>query len=255
MAGALFIFVVILRKARYNMSIKEMAPVKKSLGEIISALRREAGYTQPQVSELLAAEGIEIRTAGISKWEKGLTQPNAAQFLALCKLYGVTDVMGVFTDSPGPMKKLNAAGRRLVADYIRVLVASGLYAAEPENPSFRLLPLYSLAASAGTGQFLDGEDYEMVEAGSAVPAAADFGVRIAGDSMEPDIRDGETVWVRRAETLESGAIGIFSLNGQGFCKKLVREKTGAALVSLNPKYPPMAITAVSDLRVFGEVVM
>jgi transcriptional regulator with XRE-family HTH domain len=237
------------------MSDKEMMRVKKSLGEILSALRREAGYTQPQVSELLAAEGVEIRTAGISKWEKGLTQPNAAQFLVLCKLYGVSDVMGVFTGSPGPTKGLNAEGRRLVADYIRVLLASGLYAAVPEEPGERLLPLYSLAASAGTGQFLDGEDFELVSVGRDVPAEADFGVRIAGDSMEPEIRDGQIVWVRRAETLAIGAIGIFSLNGQSFCKQLGRGKTGVALISLNSKYPPIELTPTSDLRVFGEAVM
>lgn len=237
------------------MSEEEMVKVKKSLGEILAALRREAGYTQPQVSELLAAEGVEILTAGISKWEKGLTQPNAAQFLTLCRIYGVNDVMGVFTDSPGPTKRLNAEGRRLVSDYIRVLVASGLYAAEQENEKPRLLPLYTLAASAGTGQFLDGGDYELVEAGSGTSENVDFGVRIAGDSMEPYIRDGQTVWVRRSETLEFGSIGIFSLNGQGFCKKLIRGKTGVLLVSLNPKYPPIVVTPDSDLRVFGEVVM
>ena len=236
------------------MSGKEMVMVNKSLGEILSALRREAGYTQPQVSGLLAGEGFVIQTAGISKWEKGLTLPNAAQFLAICKIYGVTDVMAVFTDAPHPAKQLNAEGRRLIADYTRVLIASGLYAEEPEREAPRLLPLYSLAASAGTGQFLDGEDFEMVTAGSAVPPSADFGVRIAGDSMEPEIADGQTIWVRRSDMLENGRIGLFSHNGQAFCKKLAEGKGGVFLVSLNPAYPPIEITPESDLRVFGEVV-
>ena len=163
-----------------------MIPLKKSLGEILTALRRESGLTQPQVSELLAAEGIDIKPAGISKWEKDMTLPNAVQFLALCGIYGVIDVMSTFTGSGGSTAGLNSEGRRLVADYIRVLLASGLYA-ETEAPekSGRVLPLYTLAASAGTGQFLDGDDCEPIDA-SAAPEEADFAVRIAGDSMEPE---------------------------------------------------------------------
>ena len=52
-----------------------MMLVKKSLGAILTSLRREAGLTQPRVSELLAAEGVDIKPAGISKWEKDMTIP------------------------------------------------------------------------------------------------------------------------------------------------------------------------------------
>lgn len=227
--------------------------MKNSLGETLAALRRAAGLTQPAVSELLAKQGIDILTAGISKWEKGLTQPSAAQFLALCRIYGVTDVLGTFTDAPVAVSRLNAEGRRLVSDYIRVLVASGFYEARPETAP-RVLPLFDLPASAGTGQFLDGDRYEQTPVGPAVPESADFGVRIAGDSMEPEIPDGSIVWVRRRETLESGRIGVFAWNGDAFCKKLETGEGGVRLVSLNPAYRPLRVTDPAGLRVFGEVV-
>lgn len=231
-----------------------MIPLKKSLGEILTALRRESGLTQPQVSELLAAEGIDIKPAGISKWEKDMTLPNAVQFLALCGIYGVIDVMSTFTGSGGSTAGLNSEGRRLVADYIRVLLASGLYAetGAPEK-SGRVLPLYTLAASAGTGQFLDGDDCEPIDA-SAAPEEADFAVRIAGDSMEPEIHDGQIVWVRRRETLESGRTGIFVLGGMAYCKRLHVDEKGACLISANPAYAPIALTPESEFRVCGEVV-
>ncbi|MEG1633827.1 MAG: XRE family transcriptional regulator [Oscillospiraceae bacterium] len=226
----------------------------KSLGETLNALRREAGLTQPRVSELLALRGIDIQTAGISKWEKGLTQPSAQQFLALCSIYSVRDVMGVFTGSASTTDALNAEGRRLVADYTRVLIASRLYPYVPECGPGRVLPLYALAASAGTGQFLDGDDYETVEVGDEVPARADFGVRIAGDSMEPLIADGAVVWVRRSETLANGSVGVFCFNGQSYCKKLETGANGVSLVSINPNYAPIRVTPASELVTFGEVV-
>lgn len=228
--------------------------MQNSLGETLCALRKSAGLTQIQVSELLAGEGIDIKVAGISKWEKGLTQPSASQFLALCGIYGVHDVMGEFTDAPTPMSRLSGEGKRLVADYIRVLDKSGLYPATPRPAEGRVLPLYALPASAGTGQLLDGDDYDLVSVGGDVPSSADFGVRIAGDSMEPAIPDGGVVWVRRSETLRSGRIGVFDYNGQAYCKRLSSGPEGTFLVSANSAYAPIAVESGARLVTFGEVV-
>ena len=234
--------------------MKEMNQVKKSLGETLCALRKSAGLTQPQVSERLAEQGIDIKTAGISKWEKGQTQPSASQFLALCAIYGVSDVMGEFTDAPTPLSRLSGEGKRLVADYIRVLDKSGLYPAVRRLTQLRTLPLYALAASAGTGQLLEGDGYELVSVGEDVPESADFGVRIAGDSMEPAIPDGSVVWVHRRETLESGRIGVFDYNGQAYCKRLSHRPDGVFLQSLNSAYAPIAVAAGEQLVTFGQVV-
>ena len=227
--------------------------MRNSLGETLTALRREAGLTQPAVASLLAGLGHPLQPAAISKWEKGQTLPNAAQFLALCRIYGVRDVLSVFLGEPGPLSGLNGEGRRLVEGYVRVLLASGLYSEREEEPAARILPLYTLAASAGTGQFLDGDDFEPVDASSA-PPEADFAVRIAGDSMEPEISDGQIVWVRRRETLESGRVGIFVLGGMAYCKRLHVDARGACLISANPAYAPIPLTPEADYRVCGEVV-
>ena len=90
--------------------------------------------------------------------------------------------------------------------------------------------------------------------GEEVSPLADFGVRIAGDSMEPRFVSGQIVWVRRQETLRSGEIGIFLYNGSGYCKRLEREGNRVELVSLNRAYPPIRVSAGDELRVFGKVV-
>lgn len=227
--------------------------MRKSLGETLTALRREAGLTQPGVAALLAELGCAVQPAAISKWEKGQTMPNAAQFLALCRIYRVRDVLGAFLGEPGPLSGLNAEGRRLVDGYIRVLLASGLYAEAAPEEARRTLPLYHLAASAGTGQFLDGDSSEPIDAAGA-PPEADFAVRIAGDSMEPLIHDGSVVWVRQCAELGSGKVGIFVLNGQAFCKRLHTDGHAAELISVNSAYAPIVPAAGDDLRVLGEVV-
>ena len=117
----------------------------------------------------------------------------------------------------------------------------------------RTLPLYSLAVSAGTGQFLDGEDYEMVEVGQEVPEGSNFGVRVAGDSMEPEFHDGQTVWVRQQRSLMTGDIGIFLYDGSAYLKQLVALKDSMALHSLNPAYADLEVSDALPLRVLGKV--
>ena len=239
--------------ASWNIIIsKEMILVNKSLGATLHSLRRAAGLTQQRVTELLRERGYEVQSAAVSKWEKDMTMPNAGQFLALCEIYSVSDVMGTFTGKNGPTALLNDAGRKLVDDYITVLVASGLYSGMPGYRQ-RTLPLYDLAASAGTGQFLDGESYKLIDASDA-PRRADFAVRIAGDSMEPEIHDGSVVWVHGCETLSSGRIGIFVYGGQAYCKRLRVNSAGVMLISANMDYAPIVVREEGELRVCGEVV-
>ena len=83
---------------------------------------------------------------------------------------------------------------------------------------------------------------------------ADFGVRIAGDSMEPRFVHGQIVWVHRQETLRSGEIGVFLYNGAGYCKRFERAAGRVELVSLNPRYAPIRVAERDELRVFGRVV-
>ena len=52
-------------------------------------------------------------------------------------------------------------------------------------PLRNLSSLFNLPVSAGTGQFLDSDRFSEIEVGAEVAASADFGVRVAGDSMEP----------------------------------------------------------------------
>ena len=54
---------------------------------------------------------------------------------------------------------------------------------------------------------------------SSVPAGAEFGIYVSGDSMEPRYHSGQIVWVERCEELECGDIGIFVYDDCGYLKK------------------------------------
>ena len=228
----------------------------ENIGQLLSQRRRELEINQTELAEAMSLRGFPVTNQAVSKWEKGATLPNAKQFLALCEILEIDDVRGEFScGSEGIFAGLCREGRRLALDYVQLLRDSGRYATRREDPVYlRSLPLYSLAASAGTGQFLDGEDYEMVEVGVEVPDGANFGVRVAGDSMEPEFHDGQTVWVRQQRSLMTGEIGIFLYDGNAYLKQLVALENSMALHSLNPAYADIVVSPELPLRVLGKVV-
>lgn len=227
-----------------------------SFGTILRRLRNELGYNQETVAAFMESRGYPATKQAISRWERGLNLPNAKQFLCLCAIYQVKDVCAVFGEErlSFDASVLNREGREKVETYIRDLVATGLYGIQSNIIPFRTRrPLYDLPASAGTGQFLDSNRYEMIDTSDPLAQNANFGVRIAGDSMEPQFHDGEIVWVQQRPEIEPGEIGIFFLNGEAYIKMFEKSDDACRLVSLNPDYAPIEIGAGDDLRVFGKV--
>ena len=90
--------------------------------------------------------------------------------------------------------------------------------------------VFTEPASAGTGLFLDSDQYEEFEVGDDVPAAADFGIRVSGVSMEPVYVNKQIVWVHQQDQLENGNIGIFYLNGNAYIKKYQKNKDNVQLM-------------------------
>lgn len=228
----------------------------KTFGETIASLRRAHGMRQQALAETMAEAGMPVSNQAVSKWENDATLPNAQQFLTLCRVLDVDDIAGTFSggDAGGLLAGLNAEGHRRALEYIALLRESKRFAAAPEAPALRSLPLYSLAVSAGTGQFLDGESYEMQPVGPEVPEEANFGVRVAGDSMEPRFHDGQTVWVHQQLTLAPGEIGVFLYDGSAYLKQLRRDGARVWLHSLNPAYHDLEISDAFPLRVLGKAV-
>ncbi len=228
------------------------------VSEIISKNRKKMKMTQPMLAERLARSGINISYKTISGWEKGLSEPGIGAFIETCRILEVPDIYeALYGENPfNRASRLNDEGKEKINEYTELLISSGKF----EKTTAEIIPfvprrlkMFDIKVSAGTGNFLDSDSYTWKEAGEEVSKDADFGVQITGDSMEPQYRDKQIVWVHRQRTLNHGDIGIFCLNGNAFCKKLHDDKDGLFLVSLNEKYPPMKVREDDDLKIFGRV--
>ena len=126
-------------------------------------------------------------------------------------------------------------GRESVRSVVEALCSyrDELEAAQPEQREPRVIPLYRTPAAAGYASPVFGEDFDYISVTDEVPQAAEFAVRISGDSMVPFIADGSVVYVNR-DPLRAGDVGIFCVDGDMFCKQYYKDPAGIVyLFSLN----------------------
>lgn len=86
-----------------------------------------------------------------------------------------------------------------------------------------------------------------------------FALKIKGNSMSPDIQDGDKVIVKQQNDVENNQIAIVLINGNdAVCKEFKRTNTGVMLISRNPNYEPMIFTHdeidSTPVRVIGRVI-
>lgn len=201
-----------------------------------------------KMSQSELARALGVTAAAVSNYESG---QNAVREDVLLKLFRVLDVdpnylyqdditAKAFTFSVDEKilitkyRSLSTVGRQAMHTMADALGAyqEDLEAIAPPA-EVRQIPLYFCPAAAGYAAPVFGEDFEYIDVTGEVPPTAELAVRIQGDSMEPFIADGSTVYLTRTP-LENGDVGIFCVDGEMLCKQFVRDGLGMVyLFSLN----------------------
>jgi len=179
---------------------------------------------------------LNMPTSAVSEWKKGKTKPSVETLMKIADIFNVS-ISWLLTGN----------------EEISIIKSRDDFS----NIQKRKMKVYDLPASAGFGNYLnDDAPYSILTLDdNTVPARADFGIRISGDSMEPEIQDAEIVWVKEQLQVDGGDIGIFILNGDAYCKKLdINHFTRQVqLLSLNKKYAPIILQEYDTLRTVGKV--
>ena len=127
---------------------------------------------------------------------------------------------------------------------------------KPRSDGFTDVKVFDQPAAAGLGNYLSDPIYHIEQyPANEVPDGTEFGVRISGLSMSPTIPNRATAFVQSRGAIEPGKIGIFLLNEEAYCKKLVvdREKQEIRLVSFNPEYEDRIIEDADVFSTMGLV--
>lgn len=184
-----------------------------------------------------AAAEMGFPSASVVKWKKG-TIPRGSTLQKIADYFGVT-VSDLLGDIPSHSKLHREEGEKIA---VLASVGAGI-------------PLDAIV----TFDQDDPDAWEEISKTDAADAQY-FALRIRGNSMEPLIRYGEIVIVRRQDEYNDGDIVIALVNGsEGVCKLLeYRDNGGLCLRSLNPEYPPMIFSREQienlPVRIMGRCV-
>jgi repressor LexA len=105
---------------------------------------------------------------------------------------------------------------------------------------------------AGPMSEIEQHDEGTLRLPEAFAEDADYALRIEGDSMEPTLREGEYVAVRRQHVADDGDIVIARVGSELVLKRLRRSSHGITLQSDNPAYAAIPVTE-GDLALEGVV--
>ena len=236
--------------------------------DIINRIKKERGLTNAQISEL---SGVTLST--LEKITSGANRnPKLDTLQALCNVLGCT--LNDFMDNPPQTKKappeFSEEAKQVAKDYdklsdhgkgaVRAILQYESGAAEKKKDEpvriHNLIKVIHLPhawdkASAGTGFDLSEERMdEWMVVYNDDTRKADFCVDVAGRSMEPLFRDGDTILVRRQPSVDVGEIGLFVVDGRGYVKR----QADGYLESINPEFENIIPEEYSFVECKGKVV-
>ena len=228
-----------------------------SFNQKVNRLLKENKMTK---ATLAKESGIPYTTLD-SMLKRETDTKRLAIFFRIAKTLGTSVESLVFDnedgDTPAEAKKvlelyslLDSRGRNTVLSLLEKEADNSL------SDQRRSIPVYEAPAAAGTGIEILTEETQEAPVQEDTPAGDGiFAIRIAGDSMEPLIGNGDLVYVEKCEELRNGEIGIFVLNGESLCKKYSVKEDGTYLVSLNPNYKPIHVLESDRLFLVGRVIL
>ena len=178
---------------------------------MITPARIKSARESLKLTKRELAKRIGVHESSINKYEKGLVDIPLSKITELARVLNVTEsyLMG-WEDN------------------------------DKEAPQGIKIPvLGTVAAGIPISAVEDILDYEEIPQ-SWQNQGEFFALKIKGDSMKPDINDGDTVIVKQQSTANNGDVVIALVNGDdATCKKFEKLDNGIMLISNNSEYSPM----------------
>lgn len=194
------------------------------VGDLIRKKRLEMDLTQEQLGEM-----VGVNRAAINKWETGrVTNLKRETIKQLSEIFGISPAMLVEPDS-APINIIPV-------------------------PTMRKVPLIGTIA-CGTPVLAE----ENCEGDVDVPEHihADFALRCKGDSMiNARIFDGDIVYIRQQDTIESGEIAAVLIDDEATLKRIRLYDDHIVLEPENPQYRPHVYWGeeMNSVHILGKAV-
>jgi len=215
-------------------------PLNKALlGDKLRAAVRQSGLTVIEV-----ANRVPVSPQALHAYFRGTKTPALATVVRIAEVLGLP-VARLLEGQPESVRE-EAAQTQL--DRALHRAQSSRLAADSGVINLPVLG----HIRAGPLSEIDQRDEGVLRLPQSFADEADYALRIEGDSMEPTLREGEYVAIRRQHWAEDGDIVVARVGPELVLKRLRRSPHGITLQSDNPAYAAIPV-ANGDLAVEGVV--
>lgn len=191
----------------------------QELAKYLRTIRESLGYSIYDVNKL-----CEISPSYLSLMENGKRRPSPIILKKLSSIYHI--------------------------DYNDLLIKSGFSDLVEENKKQKsnsnaaiVLVYGKIPAGIPMECIEDIIDTEEISADMLKGGKQYFGLKVKGDSMEPDYLDGDTLIFEKVDDCENGDDCVVMVNGnEGTFKRVKKNEKGITLQPLNAKYDPISFT-------------
>lgn len=193
-------------------------PVKKVFSERLRYIMTVRNIRQKDL-----VEKLKINKSQVSSYVNGRYIPNSDTLHQLCIYLNceVSWLLGMGENFQKQVKRIN--------------VFASIHAGIPSDMTEDVVDTEDLTDYRGDKQY--------------------FGLKVKGDSMEPDFKENDTLICEQCQDVESGTICVVVINNdEAILKKLVKAQNGIILYSLNPKYEPMVFSNNDNVKVIAKIV-
>jgi len=191
------------------------------------------------MNQVQLAEKLEISKGTVNNWTKGNNSPDVDTVPKICKALGIP-IIALYEERPW---QTNAS------------ISKDPPNSYPVDPNHVAPVIGSVAAGPGLVPIEEIDGYYVLP--PQLKNAEEYRYfRVKGNSMEPEISDGQMVLVHIQPDVENGEIAVVIVNGEeGVVKRVQKEKDCLVLLSSNPTYPPRVVMG-QELRqtiIWGKV--
>ncbi|HBK5939926.1 TPA: helix-turn-helix domain-containing protein [Staphylococcus pseudintermedius] len=171
--------------------------------------------------------------SSISEWEKGKYTPKMKTLSELARLFNVSinDLM----EKDLSNTKIQIDTLPVTAIPVVAKISAGLPIYTEEN-----IIEYTYIPS------------QMTKGGKEL-----FGLKVSGDSMDKEFREGDVVVVEKDSVVENGQIGVVNVNGYNATVKRIRYNEDKIILlpeSNNNDHLPQVYTNDNEIKIVGKVV-
>lgn len=200
-----------------------------NFGDKIKALRLELGLTLEEVGQIVGVGKSTVR-----KWESGqIANMRRDKIALLAKALRVAPATLMGWETSEPPLPSNAI---------------------PYTPMSRIPIIGSVRAGAGGLAMEEPSGYEFADVRNPDEY---FFLRVVGDSMTPDINEGDLALIHKQPDVESGELAVAVIDGEeGTIKKIIKKSGSLVLQAFNPAHPPRLFIGeeMNEVQIVGKVV-